>query len=85
MATTDQPLTNDRTDMDHVRSRRAIRIMLGIGCCFTLVGVALLIAVTSPFGRAVGVVLVVWGIGTLPAARRVRRERTFASPNTEWK
>jgi hypothetical protein len=80
-----KPRTSGQLDENVVRSRRAIRVMVGVGLCFVAIGVALLTADASPYERAIGAVLVLWGVGTVPAGRRIRRERTLASPTPEWK
>jgi hypothetical protein len=72
-------VTSGRLEENPLRTRRAIRVMVSIGLCFIAVGVALLTAEASPYGRAIGIVLVVWGIGTF------RRERSPISSMPEWK
>lgn len=50
-----------------------MRAMLVAGACFACAGI-LMISVGGGVVRVVGVLLVIWGLGTVPAARRLRRE-----------
>lgn len=85
MAKRDHPEEQGGQPDDLVRTQRAIRIMVGTAFVFVAAGIALLSVITSPYARAVGVVLVVWGVGTIPTIRRFRRDRVIVTPTPEWK
>jgi hypothetical protein len=50
-----------------------MKTLLFVGACFICAGV-ITIVLAGGVLRVVGVLLVVWGLGTLPAALRSRRE-----------
>lgn len=50
-----------------------MRTVLVVGACFVCAGVVLM-SVANGALRVVGVLLVIWGLGTVPAALRLRRE-----------
>ena len=50
-----------------------MKVMFVVGGAFLAAGVALIVAVHGPV-RFVGVLLVVWGLGTVPVAMRLRQE-----------
>ena len=51
-----------------------MKAFLIVGACFTCAGVVT-IAVAGGALRVVGVLLVIWGLGTFPTALRSRRRR----------
>jgi hypothetical protein len=50
-----------------------MRRLLVIGACFVCAG-AVLISLAGGIPRVAGLVLVIWGLGTVPVALRLRRE-----------
>jgi hypothetical protein len=50
-----------------------MRAMLVVGACFVCAGIVV-ISVAGGVLRVAGVLLVIWGLGTGPAALRLRRQ-----------
>jgi len=67
-----------------VLAQRAIRGMVGAGLLLFGAGVTLVSTLASPFARVAGLVLIVWGIGVVPAVLRARRQRV-EPPTPGWK